>query len=124
MTTAFSPRREHQVARLDVAVDHALLVRVLETQGRLVGEEAGVGHGQRAAGLDHLRQVEPVDVLHREDEALVDPERVVRRHDVRVPEPGHGADLAEEAVEDLGVRHLPPMTLSTSMRPMSVFSAR
>ena len=39
---------EHQVARLDVAVDHAVLVGVLQAQRRLVDEVAGVGHRQRA----------------------------------------------------------------------------
>ena len=34
---------EHQVGRLDVAVDQPLLVGVLEPEGRLVDEVAGVG---------------------------------------------------------------------------------
>ena len=34
--------REHQVARLDVAVDEPFLVGVLEPEGRLVDELAGV----------------------------------------------------------------------------------
>ena len=34
---ACRPRREHQVARLDVPVDHAMLMGVLQGQGRLMG---------------------------------------------------------------------------------------
>ena len=100
---------EHQVARLDVAVDEPFLVGVLEPQGRLVDEVAGVGHRQRPLGLDHLGQVEPLDVLHREDDALAEPDGGVGRDDVRVAELGDGPDLAEEAVEHAGAFHdLPP----------------
>ena len=64
---------EDQVGRLDVAVDHAPLVGVLQAQRRLVDEVAGVDHRERAAGLHHLRQVFPVDVLHGKDDALAEP---------------------------------------------------
>ena len=100
MTTARLPLAgEHQVAGLDVAVDHAVLVGVLQAQGRLVDEVAGVGHRQRPAGLDQLRQVEALDVLHGQDEALAEAEGRVGGDDVGVVELGRGADLAEEAVE-------------------------
>ena len=100
---------EHQVARLDVAVDEPFLVGVLEPEGRLVDEVAGVSHRQRPLGLDHLGQVETFDVLHREDDALAQPDGGVRRDDVRVAELGDGPDLAEEAFEHPGAFHdLPP----------------
>ena len=83
-------------------MDQPLLVGVLEAQRRLVDEVAGVGHRQRPLGLDQLGQVEPLDVLHREDDALAEPEGRVGRDDVGVAEPGDGADLAEEAVEHAG----------------------
>ena len=69
---------EHQVARLDVAVDEPFLVGVLEPEGRLVDEVAGVGDRQRPLGLDQLGEVEPLDVLHREDDALAEPGGVSR----------------------------------------------
>ncbi len=88
--------------RLDVAVDHAALVGVLQPQRRLVDEVGGVGHRERPLGLDELGQVEPLDVLHREDQAAVEAEGGVGGDDVGVAELGHGADLALEAVEDAG----------------------
>ena len=90
---------QHQVARLDVAVDHAVLVGVLEAECRLVHEIAGVGHRQRAALLDELGQVVTLDVLHREDDALADPRRRVGGDDVGVIELRRGADLAEEPLQ-------------------------
>src|SRR5438552_252015 len=50
--------REHEVLRLDVAVDHAALVGVLKAQGCLAGVMAGVGHRQRAAPLDQPGQAD------------------------------------------------------------------
>ena len=41
--------RDHQVVRLDVAVDHALLVGVLQAQGRLADVVARLLHRQRPA---------------------------------------------------------------------------
>ena len=116
---------EHEVGRLDVAVDHAVLVRVLEAQRRLVHVAAGFGHRQRPLGLDDLGQVEPLDVLHRQHEALVESEGRVGGDDVGVMEPGGIADLAEEAIEDAAAAdQVAPTTLRTSIRPMSVFWAR
>ena len=60
--------REHEVARLDIAVNHALLVGVLEPQGGLLNVVAGVANRHRPAGLDHPGQVQALDVLHGEDE--------------------------------------------------------
>ena len=61
---------EHQVARLDVAVHHPRLMRMLQALRRLVNEDAGVRDGQRPLGLDQPGQVESLGVLHREDQAF------------------------------------------------------
>ena len=117
--------RQHEVGRLDVAVDHAVPVRVLEAQRRLVHVVAGFGHRQGPLGLDDLGQVEPLGVLHRQHEALVESQGGVGGDDVGMMEPGGTADLAEEALEDDGpADQVPPTTLRTSIRPMSVFWAR
>ena len=84
---------------------HPLVVRVLHPLRRLTHEVAGVGHRQRALGLDHLGQVEPFDILHREDDALTQPERRVGRHDVRVLKPRDGADLRQEPSQQAGPLH-------------------
>ena len=96
---------EHQVARLDVAVDEPFLMGVLEPERRLMDEIAGVGYRQRPLGLDHLGQVETFDVLHREDDALAQSDGGIGRDDVRVAELGDGPDLAEEAFEHAGAFH-------------------
>ncbi|MGD0044612.1 MAG: hypothetical protein ABSE84_30110 [Isosphaeraceae bacterium] len=90
---------QHQVARFDVAVDHAVLVGVLEAERCLIHEIAGVSHRERAALLDELGQVVAIDVLHREDDALADPRRRVGGADVGVMELRRGADLAEEPLD-------------------------
>ena len=109
---------EHEVAGLDVAVDHPVLVGVLQAQRRLVHVIAGVRHGQRPAGLDDPGQVEAVDVLHREYDALAEPDGVVRRDDVGVAELRDGPDLAEEAFEHPGAFHdLPPHHLEHLVPP-------
>ena len=83
-------------------MDHPLVVGVLQPQRRLVDEVAGVAHRHRPPGLDHPGQVEALDVLHGEDEALAAAEGGVGGHDVGVLKPGDGADLAQEAVEHAG----------------------
>ena len=80
-------------------MDHALLVGVLQAQRRLVDEIAGVADRHRPLGLDHPGQVQALDVLHGEDDALAAAEGGVGGDDVGVAELGDGADLAEEAVE-------------------------
>ncbi len=70
---------EHEVARLDVAMDQPLFVGMLEPERRLLDEEARVGDRQLAPGLDHPGQVQALDVLHGEDDALAEPEWRNRR---------------------------------------------
>ncbi len=107
-------------------MDHAILVSVLETQGRLVQIIARVGHRQRAARLDQPCQVQSLDVLHRQDEALAEAQDRVGRDHVGMVQPRRVADLAEEAIENAAAVRCRWLltTLSTSFRPISVFSAR
>ena len=64
---ALGPRRhQHQVGRLQVAVDHALLVEVLQAEQRLVDEADRLGRRQLAAPLQHLLERLAVEVLHDE----------------------------------------------------------
>ncbi len=60
---------------------------------------AGMGDRQRPPGLDQPGQVEALDILHRQDEALADPEGRVGGDDIRVMQPGRVADLGEEAID-------------------------
>ena len=90
---------EHSVMWFDVAVNEPFLVGVLQAQGRLVHVVAGMGERQGTAGLDHLRQVEALDMLHCQDEALADAAGRAGSHDVGVMQPGRVVDSGEEAIE-------------------------
>ena len=56
-----------QVGRLDVAVDEARLVGVLEAERGLVHVVGGPLRVQRAAPIDEFLQADAVDVLHNEE---------------------------------------------------------
>ena len=61
-----------------------------------MNEVARVSHRQRPLGLDHLLQVEPLDILHRQHEAIAEPEGRIGGDDVHVVQLGRRLDLAEE----------------------------
>ena len=92
------PAEEQDVLRLDVAVDDAALVRVLERFGRLAGD------AERVVQRELLLAVEPVperlalDERHDVVEQPLGLARVVEAEDVGVLEGGGDADFAEEAV--------------------------
>ena len=77
-------RQEQQIVRLDVAMDHAALEGVLQSQRRLADEVAGLVHRQRAVRLHQLGEVGPFDVFHDEQVGAVDLVGVVGADDVRV----------------------------------------
>jgi hypothetical protein len=95
--------RQHQVRRLDVAMDHPLFVRVLQRQRRRMDVDAGVADGYRPLGLDHAAQVQPLHVLHGEYETAAAPERGIGADDVGVPQASDGADLPQKALERAGL---------------------
>jgi hypothetical protein len=97
--------------RLDVAVNHPLLLGVPERGRRLLGVIARVGHRQRAAPLDDLAQVGARGVLHREHEEPPGHERMVSGYHVGVVQPGGGPDFAQEPLgpgrlQEVRVEHL------------------
>src|SRR5947209_4026027 len=66
-TAAGSLRRQQQVRRLDVTMNEAGLMRVLQAQGRLTSEVERLGDRQRPVPLNAARQVDAVDVLHLDE---------------------------------------------------------
>ena len=88
---------EHQVRRLDVAVDQAVLMDVLEPYSRLPHQFAGVGDLERPNAANQLPQVESVDVFHHQHGGAVDAAGVVRLDDVGVREAADGLHFALEA---------------------------
>lgn len=92
--------RAHQVVRLDVAVDDAMLAGVLQAAGRLGDVGTGFGHGQRSTLLDQGRQVGACHVLHDEKMRLAHLLGIEGRDDVGVVQLGRRLDLPAKALHD------------------------
>ncbi len=107
-----------QVGGLDVAVDHAALVGVLEPQRRLPDVGACLGHGQRPTLLYQPGQGDSLDVFHYQEVGRAGVFGVVGGDDVRMRQARGGAHLTLEALHRLGAirigvaddleRHRPP----------------
>jgi len=94
--------REQHVFRLDVAMDDALVVRVLESGE--YGADDLERFGRRQRSLAHeLAQARAVDVLHDEVGARVDFAALEHGHDVRMRQPAQRIRLAVEALEKLRI---------------------
>ena len=84
---------DHQVRRLEVAVDHAVLVRVVQRVADLDGQVDHLAPGERPALLEDVVEGHPVDVLHREVRGPLVPAEGQEADDVGVA----------ELLEDLGL---------------------
>ena len=102
---------EQQVLGLDVAVDHAVPVGVLERPGGLGGDPERLVHRQLPLPPEPVAERLALDERHGEPELAGGLARVVDGEDVRVLQPGGELDLALEAlgaerVGQVGVQHL------------------
>ena len=104
---------EQQVLGLDVAVDHAVLVGVLERLGRLAGDPERVVHGELPLPPQPVAERLALDVRHGEPELPGGLARVVDREDVGVLEAGGELDLALEA---LGAERRRPSSGCSTLR--------
>ena len=96
-------RVQHDVARLDVAVDHALRVSGLERATHVHRDVRGaIGHDAPAAGQE-LGERPAFHVLHDDEVHAVVRARVEDRHDVLVGDPRRRLRLATEALDELVV---------------------
>ena len=99
---------EHQVGRLDVAVDELVLMGMLEPQRGLADHLAGRAHAQRLSGLplglDQALEVDAVHVFHRQEMDAVGLAGVVGTHDVRMLQRADRLHLPLEPGYRLGVR--------------------
>ena len=93
---------EEEVGRLDVAVDEAPAVGVLERTGGLEADLPGLGRVEAVAGVEQAPQRTAAEQLGDEvGHVALAP--VVHRHDVRVVEAGGVVRLGPEPLEELRV---------------------
>jgi len=79
---------DEHVAGLDVAVHEPVPVRLVEAGRDLLDQrERALGLEPRAA-LEHLAQVGPLDVAHRDEQVTVGLAGLVHGHHMRVLDPG------------------------------------
>ena len=93
--------RDHDVGRLDVAVDDAARVAVVEGLGDLDPDVDDLAEAQRLVA-DQAQQGRPADQRHDEEERALVPAEVVDRDDGRVVHLGDDLRLALEALLELG----------------------
>ncbi len=90
---------DDDVGRLDVAVDHAVLVRVLERLEQLAHDAHDVVHREALVRLEVALQLAPLHELHRDVVRAGVLAEIVDPDDVRVGEPARRLGLAAEARE-------------------------
>ena len=94
---------DEHVVRLDVAVHHAVLVRVAQAGEHLHRDRDRALRRQRPLGLDDLLERAALQVLHRDVGPAVGLAAVVDGDDVGVVEARRGLRLAPEALDELAV---------------------
>ena len=87
---------EHDVGGLDVAVDHALAVCVVQAAGHVSGDADGPVRGQPALSIQSLAQRFPIHARHDVVQKTAGDARVEQGEDVRVLEVRRKPDLALE----------------------------
>src|SRR3954453_11905804 len=85
---------------LDVPVNDAALVRIREPVEKTDDEIQRVTGADRDVLRDQVGEVVSLDVLHRDEEMVVDLAEIVDRDDVRVLQRAGRLRLAEESVAE------------------------
>jgi len=91
-------RREHDVAALEVAVDHAGVVRGREGRGHLLDQRQRLRRRHLSGALEALGQRLAGEQLHREESEILVVEDVVDPAHVRVCHGAREVDLPQEPV--------------------------
>jgi hypothetical protein len=88
---------QHDVGRLDIAMNDAGVVRVGKAGTQILDHRQAPRHRQRRPLTEHMREGFPGDVLHRHERTTRVFADVEDDDDVRVAETGDRASLANEA---------------------------
>ena len=93
--------QEKDICRLDVAVDHALAMRIVERAQDLRHDPHDIGNAEALVRFETRLELAPLDKFHRDipDAGFV--AKIVDRHDVRLVEPARRLRLAAKAVDHL-----------------------
>lgn len=94
---------DDDVLGLDIAVDDALFMRVLEGGGHLQAVTDSLGLGHTPLGFEELAQGIAVDVLHHDEATAFVDAGVEHADDVGVLEPRDNAGLAFEGGDGTGI---------------------
>ena len=92
---------DHQVGRLDVAMDHARLVRVGQPRAQAFHHLELAHDRNRLAPANQLRERLAADELHRDERPAVEDAELVDRDDVGVRQAAGGAGFTLEALPHL-----------------------
>ena len=96
---------DHDVARLEVAVDHPELVRRPQTRRQLTGEQRRADRSKPGAIVDELRQRLAGQQLHDHERHALGGRAVVEdRHDVAMIDSGDRLRLSPESLGHLAIR--------------------
>ena len=88
-----------QISRLDVAVDEAVFVGVLQAERRLPYIVACLDRRQSAVLLEEVREIDAVQKLHGEKHRVADIREVDDTDNVRMIQADGGGNLAAETAE-------------------------
>jgi len=87
---------EQDILGLDVPMDHAMPVRVIERFGGVVGDADGVVHRGLLLAIEPVAERFTLDQGHHVEDHASDFTRVVQRQDVRMLHVRRGSDLVQE----------------------------
>ena len=99
-------RQQHDILRLDVPVDNALVVRVLERPEDLDGKMDCLFPAEHLLLLDIFLEGDPVDILHDDRLHPVGKAHVVDPHDIRMVEHRHCLALVLEPAAHILIIHM------------------
>ena len=96
-------RRQQQIGRFQIAVNHAVVVSVLQRRANLDADVHDLAPGEAAPGSQFALQAGPVDQIHDEILQPLFLAVPLQRDDVLVPQPFERFHLALESLAEAGI---------------------